>query len=250
MREAAATQKLNQAVGSPPARHGHAAAFQTYVLVASTIFVGLAVTAHFVPYFSIDLPITRALQSHKGGFFDGLMHGMSWLGFPPQVQIIQFVVVAALYGAGLRWEAIGALFVAGNAPLGILIKLVVMRPRPGADLVDVASQLTSSGFPSGHVLAASTFCGYFAFLAFTLLKPSWYRTLIISLFILFALLMGCSRIYLGQHWFSDVMGAYLLGSLYLALTIKLYRWGKPRLFRDQPVAPESGPAPASAAGKR
>jgi undecaprenyl-diphosphatase len=51
-------------------------------------------------------------------------------------------------------------------------------------------------------------------------------------------LMGLSRIYQGEHWFSDVMGAYLLGSLWLALTIKLYRWGKPRFFVDQPVAPE------------
>jgi undecaprenyl-diphosphatase len=170
------------------------------------------------------------------------MRGMSWLGFPPQVLIIEFVLVAALFATGLRWESIGALFVAGNAPLSTLIKLMVMRPRPGADLVEVTGQISSSGFPSGHVLAATTICGYLAFLAFTLLKPSWHRTLIVGLLVLFVLLMGCSRIYLGQHWFSDVIGAYLLGSLYLALTIKFYRWGKQRFFRDQPVAPESVPA--------
>jgi undecaprenyl-diphosphatase len=50
--------------------------------------------------------------------------------------------------------------------------------------------------------------------------------------------MGPSRIYLGQHWFSDVMGAYVLGSLWLLLSIRVYRWGKPRFFRDQPVARE------------
>jgi undecaprenyl-diphosphatase len=49
--------------------------------------------------------------------------------------------------------------------------------------------------------------------------------------------MGMSRIYLGHHWFSDVMGAYLLGSLWLALTIRFYRWGKTRYFIRQPVAP-------------
>jgi undecaprenyl-diphosphatase len=52
-------------------------------------------------------------------------------------------------------------------------------------------------------------------------------------------MMGLSRIYQGQHWFSDVMGAYLLGSLWLALTIWIYRWGKPRFFVHQPVAPET-----------
>ena len=61
---------------------------------------------------------------------------------------------------------------------------------------------------------------------------------------LLAGLMGVSRIYQGQHWFSDVMGAYLLGSVWLALTIKFYRWGKPRFFVHQPVAPAI-PAPAA-----
>jgi membrane-associated phospholipid phosphatase len=59
-------------------------------------------------------------------------------------------------------------------------------------------------------------------------------------------MMGLSRIYQGQHWFSDVMGAYLLGSLWLALTIRLYRWGKPRYFVDQPVAPEAPAAKSRA----
>jgi membrane-associated phospholipid phosphatase len=69
--------------------------------------------------------------------------------------------------------------------------------------------------------------------------------LLVALSLLIAL-MGPSRIYLGQHWFSDVMGAYLFGSLWLALTIRFYRWGKRRYFVHQPVAP-AAPA-ASEAG--
>jgi undecaprenyl-diphosphatase len=95
-----------------------------------------------------------------------------------------------------------------------------------------------SGFPSGHVLTFTALCGFLAFLVYTLLKPSWGRTtLLVTAFVL-VILMGVSRIYQGQHWFSDVMGAYLLGSLWLALTIRVYRWGKPRFFSHQPVAPE------------
>ena len=52
-------------------------------------------------------------------------------------------------------------------------------------------------------------------------------------------LMGLSRVEQGQHWFSDAMGGYVFGSLWLALTVKLYRWGKPRFFVRQPVAPPS-----------
>ena len=132
-----------------------------------------------------------------------------------------------------------ALFAACAVGVGTLVKLVVYRPRPSADLVHVFSQLPSSGFPSGHVLAFTAFGGFLAFLVYTLLKPSWGRTALLAASAMLVLLMGLSRIYQGQHWFSDVMGAYLLGSMWLALSIWLYRWGKLRFFTHQPVAPET-----------
>jgi undecaprenyl-diphosphatase len=51
-------------------------------------------------------------------------------------------------------------------------------------------------------------------------------------------LIGMSRIYLGEHWFSDVVGAYLLGSIALVIMIFFYRWGKTRYFVHQPTARE------------
>src|SRR6185503_7608434 len=101
------------------------------------------------------------------------------------------------------------------------------------------ANLPTKSFPSGHVVMVTTFYGFLAFLVFTLLKPSWGRTALLVVFAALIVLMGPSRIYLGQHWFSDVMGAYLLGGLWLALTIMFYRWGKQRFFRNQPVATES-----------
>jgi len=232
-------QKLDAAVIAPrPTRRYRAAAFQVYVLGASAVFVTLAVVAHTVAYFPIDLTITHAVQSYHGAAFDGLMVGLSWLGFVPQAYVLATVTVLLLFAFGLKWESIAAVFAACGIAIGTLVKLVVYRPRPSADLVHVFAQLPASGFPSGHVLAITTFCGFLTFLSYTLLKPSLGRNILLVAFALLISLMGLSRIYLGQHWFSDVMGAYLLGSLWLALTIKLYRWGKPRFFSHQPVAPE------------
>jgi undecaprenyl-diphosphatase len=241
-------QKLDAAVIAPrPARRYRAAAFQIYVLFAAAVFVTLAVVAHYVAYFPIDIRITRAVQGYHGMIFDRVMYWISWIGFMPQVDIAAALVILLLFAIGLRWEAVVALVAAAGVGLGGVIKLIVYRPRPSADLVHVLSQLPSSGFPSGHVLEATTFCGFLAFLGYTLLKPGALRRVLITLIGVFILLMGLSRIYEGQHWFSDVMGAYLFGSLWLALTIKLYRWGKPRFFVHQPVAPEIPAVPATPA---
>ena len=238
-------RKLDDAViDARPTRRYRAAVFQAYVLIAMAAFVALAVAAHFVPYFAIDVKITHAVQSYHGAVFDGLMHGLSWLGFVPQVDILAALAILLLFIAGLRWEAVTALFAMCGVAFGGLVKAIVFRPRPSADLVHVFQQLPTSGFPSGHTLMATAFYGYFAFLAYTLLKPSLGRTLLLVALGLLIGLMGPSRIYLGQHWFSDVAGAYMLGSLWLALTIRVYRWGKQRFFKNQPVA-AGAPGPAA-----
>jgi undecaprenyl-diphosphatase len=239
---AAAHRKLDAQVVPRATRRARAEAFQIYALIASVAFIALAVLAHTSPYFPVDLVVTRAFQSYHGPILDSLMFGVSWIGFGPQTQVICGVIFLSLYLAGLRWEAVCTAFATSGALVGALIKLLVLRPRPGADLVHVFRVLNSPSFPSGHVLEFTGLCGFLAFLSYTLLKPSWARASLLVLFGLIIVLMGPSRIYLGQHWFSDVMGAYLLGSLWLALAIKLYRWGKPRFFVHQPVAREASPA--------
>src|SRR5437764_1563834 len=211
-----ALKKLDAAVIAPRhVRRYRAVAFHAYVLIASGVFVALAIIAHTVAYFPIDLTITRAIQSYHGVAFDRLMYAVSWLGFFPQVVPIGLLVILGVSLAGLRWEAVSLAFAAGSSLFGGLIKLVVVRPRPSANLVHVLNQLHSSSFPSGHVLVFTSFCGFLVFLGYTLLKPSGIRsTLLIVLGCILAF-MGPSRIYLGQHWFSDVMGAYLFGTLWL-----------------------------------
>lgn len=231
-------QAVDAKVERRPTRNYRAAAFQAYVLIATLAFVALAVAAHYVPYFRIDLFVTRAFQSYKGEAFDALMRGLTWMGFVPQVDLLIALLISILFFLGLRWEALAAMFAALGPVLGSLIKLIVNRPRPSSDLVHVIRRLDTLSFPSGHVLLATAFYGFFAFLGYALLKRGWLRTIHLVVFGLVIALMGPSRIYLGQHWFSDVMGAYVLGSLWLALSIRVYRWGKSRFFVDQPVAKE------------
>lgn len=219
-------------------RH-RAAVFQTYMIGAVVVFFVLAVLAKSVAYFAFDLTITRAVQSFNPGWFAALMSALSWPGFEPQTVVISGVVIVFLYVRGLIWEAVVTLANGiGSTALGTGIKILVDRPRPSADLVNVIARLNSYSFPSGHVLYYTTFIGFLFFLAYTLLKPDWRRTLLLVVLGGMVTLIGLSRIYEGQHWASDVLASYLLGSVWLSLSILIYRWGKPRFFVNRPVTKE------------
>ena len=216
------------AIVAKPWRCYRASVFQGYLIGAMVVFLLLAVLAHTIAYFTFDVTITREVQEFNAGWFDGLMRALSWIGFAPQVYVISFLILLFLYACGLKWEAVVALAsMVGISVLGLGIKLLVDRPRPSADLVNVISQLRDYSFPSGHVLYFTAFFGFLLFLAYTLFKHSWWRTLLIVILGGMIALIGLSRIYEGQHWASDVLAAYLLGSVWLAMSVYVYRRGKP-----------------------
>lgn len=237
------------ATATKPVRHYRAYLFQIYLLAAVLGFGTLFFLARTNPYFSFDLTIERAVQSLQWSGFGALMWFVTVMGFAPQSYIWAGAIIIALFLMGLRWEALTALFAAGGVSLlGTIIKEFVQRARPTSDLVRVFSIINEYSFPSGHVLFYTAFLGFLAFLLYTLAPRSWLRTLGIIILVTLIVLVGISRIYLGQHWPSDVMGAYLLGSLWLALTVYLYRWGKPRFFVHQRAAPEQ-PGPGAVVKK-
>jgi undecaprenyl-diphosphatase len=232
------THQAAQARNAPvPERHYRAALFQTALILAAGAFGVLTFLVKTNPAFAIDLQITRTIQLINLPFFPSLMSAVSWAGFSPQAVIVTALIVVLIYALGLHWEAVVALLAAVfSAGLNLLIKELVQRPRPTAGLVNVIEPLKSYSFPSGHVMYYLGFFGLIGFLAFCLLKPSLKRSLLLALIGLPISLIGVSRIYLGEHWASDVLGSYLLGSLTLAASLQLYRWGKPRYFVNQPVA--------------
>jgi len=224
---------------SKPWRRYRAFIFQGFLIVAIVVFLILAVLAHTVAYFTFDVTITQELQKFNPGWFAALMYALTWIGYAPQVYLISLPIVLFLLVTGLKWETVVTVATgAGVATLGVVIKLLVNRPRPTADLVSVFSHLSDYSFPSGHVLYFTAFFGFLAFLTYTLVEHTGWRWLLLVIFGGMVVLIGPSRIYEGQHWASDVLGAYLLGSVWLALTVYFYRWGKKRFFVDQPVAKE------------
>ncbi len=242
-----AWRRLNNEAGAlvgKPWRRYRANLFIGYLVGASIFFLILAVLAKTVAYFTFDVTFTNAVQSIKPAWFNALMVALTWIGFGPQAYIITALILAVLLVSGLRWEMVTAFVsVIGSSLVGLGIKALIDRPRPGADVVIVLNPLSDFSFPSGHVLYFTVFFGFMIFLAFTLLKRSWWRAILLVILIGMVSLIGVSRVYVGQHWVSDVIAAYLLGSLWLTLTVLAYRWGKTRFFVHQPVAKETPAKP-------
>jgi undecaprenyl-diphosphatase len=220
-----------------PVRHYRAVLFQGVLLLIAIAFGILTFLVKTTPFFAIDLQITRSIQLINFPYFSLLMSLISWAGFGPQVMIITGLIVLLIYVLGLQWEALTALIAAlFSTAINVLVKDLIGRPRPAADLVNVVARLQDYSFPSGHVMYYLGFLGFIGFLVFSLLKPSLKRSLLLVIIGIPVILIGVSRIYLGEHWASDVLGSYLLGSLTLVASIQFYRWGKTRFFVHQPVA--------------
>lgn len=96
-------------------------------------------------------------------------------------------------------------------------KLIVDRQRP-----EYAVFLEHSGsFPSNHATVAVAFYGFLIYLLWQYLKNKQERFLITTLGIIIILIIGFSRLYLGVHYFSDVLTGYLVGLLWLCIGINL-----------------------------
>ena len=153
-----------------------------------------------------------------------------------EVVAVAIVSVAAvgLYARALKTEAwlIVAAVAAGYA-LRTALKLAIARPRPPDELVRVVEQADGYAFPSGHVMHYVVFLGALAFFLWPETPPGARRWLLLTAAILLLLLVGLSRIYLGAHWPSDVVGGYSFGGAVLAGVLLAWR----RLKSNKQPAP-------------
>ena len=189
----AASQAARAESEPAPVRRHRAVLFQVALVLVIIAFAVLTYLVKSMPFFAIDLQITRTIQLINFPYFAGLMSAISWPGFGPQSMIITGLIILLIFGFGLRWEAvmslIAALFTTG---INVLVKDLVQRPRPTPDLVNVFAKLPSYSFPSGHVMFYIGCFGFIWFLAFTLLKPSIKRSLILVFFGILIALIGFS----------------------------------------------------------
>ena len=99
-----------------------------------------------------------------------------------------------------------------------VLKLIIARPRPFGGLVPE----DDFSFPSGHATIAVAFYGFMVFILIQYTRERWLKNVTVGLAVIFALLIGISRLYLGVHYLSDIVAGYVVGSCGLLAGIYAY----------------------------
>jgi undecaprenyl-diphosphatase len=199
-------------------------ALVVFVLFAIDTF--LVVQNDVLPF---DIPIARFIQQLSWGPIVFALQLINWSQGIWQV-LLGAVAIVALFVLDRR---AGWLMLIGSVSSGLdnLIKLVISRQRPPADLVHILSPTTGFSYPSGHAV-------FFTWMSFMIavsiapkIRPA-FRPLLWIAAALVIVLTCIARVWAGAHWPSDVIGGVLLGIGWSAFVLWLpERWLPSPSFR-------------------
>jgi undecaprenyl-diphosphatase len=197
--------------------------------------LGLAIVLVAVPFSTLLFevlakgPLTRADASvadtmndrvHDHHWMVTALQAVSWLGRPPWLTALVVVAIAYVWRRGRR-RLVAFLFVTpfGGGVVDSLVKVAVDRPRPVVDH-PVATALGKS-FPSGHAMSSVVTYGALLVVFLPMLRSGLRRVAVVATTVL-VLAIGVSRLLLGVHFVSDVVGGFVLGGAWLAGAIATF----------------------------
>jgi undecaprenyl-diphosphatase len=187
----------------------------------------------------LDQPALAFAKQIRTPDLDAAMTAFTNIGGSIGMPILASVLTAWLTFTTRTWRPI--ILVAGAAAVSVTAtnvgKRLFGRTRP--DHVDaVPPYETSPSFPSGHTLNTTVVIGVVVYLICLEVVHAWIRASAVVAGILFAGAMGLSRVFLGHHWLTDVIAAWLLGLAWLGFVILAHR-----LFHLTRRREHAGPAP-------
>lgn len=206
------------------------------ILGLASISLALSVWALYAPRFPGDLQLTLLLQSIDNKAWHSVMEWSSIL-------FGSWRAVLLVVGSGvvIGWW-LGTLEGATVLTAGLLslidspLKAAINRPRPTPELVQVFVIEKENGFPSGHALFAILVLGILAYFIATHVRNRSLRMLSVAGLLTLVVSIGVSRVYLGAHWPSDVIGGYFFGGTLLATLIWCYKKLKKHTRVSTPVS--------------
>lgn len=137
---------------------------------------------------------------------------------------ITAVVLLVMWLRRRRWTplVLMVIAVAGSLAMTVVGKRLSGRARPPLES-SIPPPETSASFPSGHSLNSVVITGVVVYILVSYLTGSLARVATVTISTLYACAMGLSRVYLGHHWLTDVLAAWLLGIAWLTVVIGCHR---------------------------
>lgn len=195
--------------------------------VSASLFTLIVASIYSGAIYNIDRPILSLFNFHDGGFIDWFM-----LHFTELSGVKMFLATVFLICGLLIWKkrydlaALSFIILGGSAFLSTVFKDLVARYRP--DLWVHLEPETTFSFPSSHAAASSA-------VAIVLILIFWktkFRKIVIALASLYAILIAVTRLYIGVHYPSDLVGGWLLSIFWAAFTLMAYwQWKELRSLR-------------------
>ncbi|MFC7844738.1 phosphatase PAP2 family protein [Streptomyces sp. NPDC001046] len=218
-------------VDSPPRPEHRTTATLAGALALCSALLLTLVAARWSPLVAADGDI--AATAHRwavdeGGVTQACRILTDWVWDPWTMRLLcAAVVVALVVRFAARWTAVWlAVAVACGTLLQQGLKAAVDRPRPvWPDPVDSAHY---AAFPSGHAMTATVVCGLLLWLLHRhgVTRAVWCTALAVA--VVSVVGVGLTRIWLGVHWPSDVVGGWLLGATVVALAVWAHARWQPR----------------------
>lgn len=211
-----APSRTGRGESSPPRAPLVAAAVSVLLFLALGAAVGSGATQ------ALDVQILRRIAAARTPLLDRLVVQITALGSTVVLLVLLLTLSAFLLAlrtrgaVALMWVAV----VVARA-LDASLKLLYGRPRP--TVVPWEVSVASLSFPSGHALSSIVAYGVLAWLAARAMPSRAARAATWAAAALLILLVGTTRLYLGVHYPSDVLGGFLVGFAWLCIVTSLYR---------------------------
>ncbi|WP_447001879.1 phosphatase PAP2 family protein [Saccharothrix isguenensis] len=206
----------------------------------------VSVRLRWAPLRDLDRAVADALTGLVAGdeVLTEVLHGVTTLGGMATLLWLTCVGVGWLLVRRQLWVAIYVAVTAfGAAVLGVVVEQLVVRLRPIVELP--VSLAPGPSFPSGHALGSIVTYGVLVLVFLPVVRRSarWAPAGAAALVVV---VIGVTRIVLGVHLPTDVLGGWLLGAVWLVLTAAVFRrWraevGVPEVPLSEGVAPEAAP---------